>query len=203
MNCHWNNIDESKFYKSEWNYIFGNFEEEVPTNIPPERETLVKTLIVDYDYQYGNLLNVCSHTIIFFFINSSIINWYSKGKVAVESVTFRSEYVSLRNSVEKLKEFMCRIYMMGILIDGPCDVLCDNMTVVTTYHKTDTRPTKKQNEINFHHIREELAASCIRVDAEKVPKNMLYLLTKFISITNRRPFMNCLTYLSEILVPRT
>ena len=69
---------------------------------------------------------------LFILINNSLIDWYSKVQATVESSTFGSETIAMRNGIDKVQALQYKLYMMGVLMDGPAYVFCDNQSVVLT-----------------------------------------------------------------------
>ena len=69
---------------------------------------------------------------LFILINNSLIDWYSKGQATVESSTFGSETIAMRNGIDKVQALQYKLYMMGVLMDGPAYFFCDNQSVVLT-----------------------------------------------------------------------
>ncbi len=95
------------------------------------------------------------------FLNNALVDWYSKGQSTVESSTFGSKTIALRTGVDKLQALRYKLYMMGVPMDGACDVFCDNQSVCLTAQKPETRFNKKHNPINYHRIRKAAAAQWI------------------------------------------
>jgi hypothetical protein len=158
--------DESRFVEAEWKDIYGDVTEDIPVNKPEPRGTPVKvSLFSDADHA-GNLLTRRSHTGLMIFLNNALVDWYSKGQATVESSTFRSETIALRTGIDKLQALRYKLYMMGVPMDGPCDVFCNNQSVCLTAQKPETRLNKKHNAINFNRILEAAAAEWIRVAFE-------------------------------------
>jgi hypothetical protein len=101
-----------------------------------------------------------------------IVDWYSKGQAAVESSTFGSETIALRTGIDKLQALRYKLYMMGVPMDGACDVFCDNQSVCLTAQRPETRLNKKHNAINYNRIREAAAAEWVRVAFEPGATNL-------------------------------
>jgi hypothetical protein len=185
--------DESRFVEAKWKDLYGDVTEDVPMNKPEARGTPVKvSLFSDADHA-GNLLTRRSHTGLMIFLNNSLIDWYSKGQATVESSTFGSETIALRTGVDKLQALRYKLYMMGVPIDGACDVFCDNQSVCLTAQKPETRLNKKHNAINYHRIREAAAAQWIRVAFEPGISNLADFLTKILPIGKRKNLLWTLT----------
>ena len=56
--------------------------------------------------------------------------WYSKRQNTVKSSTFGSKFVAMRVAIEMVEGLRYKLCMMGIPIDGPTNVVCDNAAVV-------------------------------------------------------------------------
>jgi hypothetical protein len=118
--------DESRFVKATWKDIYGDVTEDIPLNRPEPRGNAVKvSLFSDADHA-GNLLTRRSHTGLMIFLNNALIDWYSKGQATVESSTFGSKTIGLRTGIDKLQALRYKLYMMGVPMDGACDVFRDN-----------------------------------------------------------------------------
>ena len=72
---------------------------------------------VDADHA-GNKITRMSHTGIIIFINSAPIIWYSKRQNTVESSTFGSELIALKQAVDMLEGLIYKLRMFGIPIYG-------------------------------------------------------------------------------------
>ena len=68
--------------------------------------------------------------------------------------------------------------MFGILIDGPADVLCDNLIVVKNSSILSSALNKKHNSIAYHAVRWAVAAEIIRVGKIYTKLNLVDAMTK-------------------------
>jgi hypothetical protein len=183
------NYDESRFVKTTWKDIYGDVTEDIPMNRPESRGNPVKvSLFSDADHA-GNLLPRRSHTGLMIFLNNALVDWYSKGQVTVESSTFGSETIALRTGIDKLQALRYKLYMMGVPMDGACDVFCDNQLVCLTAQKPETRLNKKHNAINYNRIREAAATEWVRVAFEPGATNLADFLTKIVSTGKRKDIL--------------
>ena len=64
------------------------------------------------------------------FVNQAPILWYSKRQNTVETLTFGSEFIAMKQAVEMIEGLRYKIQMMGIEISGPANLFCDNQSVV-------------------------------------------------------------------------
>ena len=126
----------------------------------------------------GNKLTRRSHTGIIIYLNCSPILWYSKAQSTEESSTFGSEFVAMRIMVELLESMRYKLRMMGIPIDGPANVFCDNKSVVTNATVPTSTLKKKHNSIAYHRVREAVAAGVLQIAKVHTSENLADLLTK-------------------------
>lgn len=73
--------------------------------------------------------------------------WYSKKQNTVETSTFGSEFVAMHIATELLEALRYKLRMMGIPIEGPADVFCDNESVVTNSTIPESTLKRKHNSI--------------------------------------------------------
>ena len=139
----------------------------IPYDMPDPMGNPVNVIcFVDANHA-GNKITRCSHTGIIFFVNSAPITWVSKRQNTVESSTFGSEIIALKQASDMIESMLYKIRMFGISIDGEVRVLCDNKSVVRVGSNSDARLTKMHNSIAFHRVRECVAARMTLVYHEK------------------------------------
>jgi len=68
--------------------------------------------------------------------------------------------------------------MMGIPVDGPCLIFCDNKSVVTSCSVPSSTLKKKHNALAYHRIRECVAAGIIHIYHIEGKENVADILTK-------------------------
>jgi hypothetical protein len=71
--------------------------------------------------------------------------------------------------------------MFGVPIEGPANVFCDNRGVVKNVSILESTLMKKHNVINYHAVREAMAAGILRVGKEDRETNLADLLTKVLT----------------------
>ena len=187
-------IDESVFFQGNWDDYYGECKEDVPLVRPqPRGRAVVISMFCDADHA-GNLLTRRSHTGLLIYLNNSIIDWYSKSQATVESSTFGSETIALRTGIDKLQALRYKLYMMGVPIEGAANIFCDNKSVCNTAREPDARLNKKHNAINFHRIREAVAAGWCRVAYEPGETNLADFFTKILPTSRRREILRQLLH---------
>ena len=106
--------------------------------------------------------------------------WYSKRQNTVETSTFGSEMVALRQAVEMVEGLRYKLRMMGIDIDGPTSVLCDNESVVKNATHPESTLKKKHVAVAYHRVREAQAAGICRIAHEPGETNLADVPTKLL-----------------------
>ena len=166
-----------RFVHCDWTEFYPDAMEAIPGNMPnPRGKHVVTTCFVDADHA-GCKETRRSHSGILIFVNRAPILWYSKRQNTVEASTYGSELLAMRISIEMIEGLRYKLRMMGIPLVEECAVFCDNSAVVT-----NTRPEatlkKKHAAINFHRVREAIAAGTIKVAKENTQTNLADILTK-------------------------
>jgi hypothetical protein len=106
----------------------------------------------------------------------------------VEAATFGSEMVALRICKELIVAMHYKLRMFGVPIEGPANVFCDNRGVVKNTSMPESMLMKKHNAVNYHAVREAVAAGILRLGKEDGETNLADLLTKVIVGQNRWDF---------------
>ena len=78
----------------------------------------------------GNKITRRSHTGIIIFINSAPIIWFSKRQNTVESSTFGSELIAMKQAVDMVEGLIYKLRMFGIPIIDEARILCDNQAAI-------------------------------------------------------------------------
>jgi hypothetical protein len=176
----WVDWPEDKFETVDWSEFYDEAEEMLPPNAPKPRGKPVQiNCFVDADHA-GNQVTRRSHTGILIFLNKAPIDWYSKRQNTVEASTFGSEFIALRIATEKIQALRIKLRMMGIPIEGPANVFCDNQSVVTSSTRPESTLKKKHVSICYHKVRESCASGMIRIAHEQGETNLADILTKIL-----------------------
>ena len=87
----------------------------------------------------------------------------------------------MRIAKEMIVALRYKLHMFGVPIDGPANVFCDNQGVVKNMSLPHSTLSKKHNAINYHAVREAVAAQILRVTKEPTESNLADLFTKVLS----------------------
>jgi hypothetical protein len=181
-------IDESRFKKYDWSDFYRDAEEAIPPNAPePFGKPVSLHCFVDANLA-GNVVTRRSQTGILIFLNRAPVVWHSKKQNTVESSTFGSEIVALKNAIELIKSLRYKLRMFGVPLLGPADIFCDNEAVTTNCTIPESTIKKKHHSIAYHYNREAVASETVRIAKEDTQTNLADLFTKLLS-EDRRNFL--------------
>ena len=171
-------FDESRFQKCDWSEYYPGACEAVPPDAPEVRgQSVSMSCFVDADHA-GCRVTRRSHTGVLIFVNRAPILWYSKRQNTVEASTFGSEFIAAKVAVEMIEGLRYKLRMMGVQVDGPTNVFCDNESVVKNSTRPESTLKKKHNAIAYHRVREAQAAGIVRIAKEDGETNLADILTK-------------------------
>ena len=111
-------------------------------------------------------------------INSALVYWWSKKQNSVESSSFGSEFIAMKQVCEYLRGLRYKLRMMGIPISGPCYIHGDNQSVLANTSRPDSTLKKKSQSIAYHFVREGAARDEWRTSYINTHSNDADLLTK-------------------------
>jgi len=184
------NWDEGQFKKYDWTSFYHNAQEAIPPNSPEPRGYSVQiNAFCDSDHA-GNKVTRKSHTGILVYVNAAPIQWFSKVQNTVETSTFGSEFIAMRICVEMLEALRYKLRMLGIPIDGPANVFCDNNSVVMNATIPTSPLKKKHNAIAYHRVRESITAGTLCIAKVKSEENLADAFTKSLSGVKLRYLMS-------------
>ena len=79
----------------------------------------------------GEKMTRSSHSGIIIYLNRDPIIGYSKKYNPVDLVTFVLEIINLRKGLDITKGLRYKIRIMGVSIDGPTSIFCNNKSMLT------------------------------------------------------------------------
>jgi hypothetical protein len=187
-------IDSTAFIEQDWSEFYGEVEEETPPKMPePLGSPVTISVFVDANHA-GNVVTRRSHTGILIYLQNTPIIWHSRRQNTVETSTFGSEFVALRCARDLIVALRYKLRMFGIPINGPAFVYCDNQGVVKNVTIPESVLNKKHNAINYHAVREAVAANILRVAKEDSSTNLADLLTKPLTEQRRVTLLRSILY---------
>ena len=131
---------------------------------------------------------------ILIFINCAPITWYSKRQNTVEASTFGSGFIALRVGCEMNDGLRYKLRIMGVPIQGPTNVYCDNEAVVSNSSLVESTLKKKHLSVSYHKTRECGAKGAVRIGYESTETNLADTCTKVLTGNNKRQKIRHILY---------
>ena len=95
-----------------------------------------------------------SRTGLLIYLNCALIYWWSKKQTSVESSSFGSEFVAMKQCCEYIRGLRYKLRMMGIPVEGLTYIYGDNQSVLANTTIPDSTLKKKSQSIAYHYVRE-------------------------------------------------
>ena len=151
-------IDESQFAREDWSATaYGSCTEDIPPNAPTARGIgMTMRAFVDSDHA-GDSITRRSRTGFFVFLNSAPIFWFSKKQTCIETSSFGSEFIAMKQCCEYIRGLRYKLRMMGIEVELPTYIFGDNQSVLANTTKPHSVLKKKSSSIAYHFVREGCA----------------------------------------------
>ena len=134
------------------------------------------------------------HTGFFAFMNTALVQWFSKQQATIETSVFRAEFMVMKIGMESLRGLRYIIRMMGVGISGPSYIYGNNMLVIHNTQRPETMLKKKSNSICYHAVRESVAMGESLTGHIGTNENVGDLATKVLYGQKRRYMVSQLLY---------
>lgn len=182
-------IDECAFELKDWTTSeFGHVqgEEELPENAPEPRG-LGFTVHAKVDANHASdTVTRRSRTGFLVWINCVLVYWNSKKQTSVESSTFGSEFIAMKQCCEYIRGLRYKLRMLWIPCEGPAYICGDNQSVLAKTSIPDSVLKKKSQSIAYHMVREGCARDEWRTSYVNTQENEADLLTKLLPHGEKR-----------------
>jgi hypothetical protein len=182
-------INESEFERRDWTSSeFGliDGQEELPRNAPEPRG-LGFTIRAKVDADHASdTVTRRSRTGYIVYLNCALVTWHSKKQASVESSSFGSEFIAMKQCCEYLRGLRYKLRMMGIPVEGCCFIHADNQSVLSNSTIPDSTLKKKSQSIAYHFVREGAARDEWRTAYVNTHDNEADLLTKVLPAGKKR-----------------
>ena len=87
-----------------------------------------------------------------------------------------------------------KLRSIGVPLLGPANVFCDNQGVVKNTSIPESTLSKKHNSINYHVVREAVAAGILRVAKEDTETNLADVLTNHLAYSRKQALLGGLLW---------
>ena len=124
-------VDENDFARRDWaSSEFGHVEgkEEFPVKMPePRGHGFIMRAKVDADHA-SDTVSRRSRTGFLIYLNYALAYWWSKKQTSVESSSFGSEFVAMKQCCEYIRGLRYKVRMMDIPVEGPTCIYGDTQS---------------------------------------------------------------------------
>ena len=138
-------IDELLFERKDWaSSEFGGVGGEILPPNRPEPCGLGFTMKAKVDANHaGDSMTRRSRTGFIIYLNCAPIDWMSKKQTSIESSSFVSEFIVMKQYCEYIRGLSYKLRMMGIPVNGPSYIYGDNQSVLCNTSIPDSTLKKK------------------------------------------------------------
>ena len=173
-------VDENDFERRDWaSSEFGHVEgeEEFPAKMPePRGHGFIMRPKVGADHA-SDTVSRRSRTGFLIYLNCTLVYWWSKKQTAVESSSFGSEFVAMKQCCKYIRGLRYKLRMMGIPVEGPTCIYGDNQSGLLNTTIPDSTLKKKSQSIAYHFVCEGVARDEWRTSYVNTHDNEADLLT--------------------------
>ena len=147
-----------------------------PKDAPPPRGPTVTTTTYCDANLYHDKITGRALSGILHFVNGTPIDWYCKRQATVETATYGSEFVVARIATEQIIDIRTTLRYLGVDIQGPSFLFGDNQSVVTSSTVPSSVLNKRSSALNYHRVREAIAATILKFLDIPGKENPAYIL---------------------------
>ena len=148
-------VEQDVFKQRDWTSSeFGAVQgkEEVPSNLPELRGLgFIMRMKVDVDHG-PDMITRCSRMGFLVYLNCAPIYWWSKKQNSVESSSFGSKFIAMKQCCEYVCGLRYKLRMMGISCEDPTFIYGDNQSVLANTTIPDSTLKKKSHSIAYHFV---------------------------------------------------
>jgi hypothetical protein len=162
----------------DWGELYNEAEEYIDPNTP---EALVPELkhTVIMDASHANCLLTRRSTACYIqVLGQAIITTYSKRIPTVEASTYGAELVAARLAIERMIGLRYTLRMLGVKVESPALLLCDNASVVCNLQLPSSSLKKKHHGCAYHRCREIISLHICAIAHIKSEFNLADIGTK-------------------------
>ena len=86
-------------------------------------------MFVDSDHA-GDKVSCRSRSGFLIYMNTALVQWFSKKQSTVETSVFGTEFVAMKQGIDALRGLRYKLRMIGVLISRPSYIYGDNTSVI-------------------------------------------------------------------------
>jgi hypothetical protein len=153
-------------------------QEAIPENAPePYGRWFVIRAKVDADHA-SDTASRRSRPGMLVWLNGALVQWWSKKQNSLESSSFGSDFIAMKQCCQYLRGLRYKLRMIGSPVEGPAYIFGDNQSVLANTINPDSTLKKKSQCIAYHFVREGVARREWMTSYANTHENEADLLTK-------------------------
>ena len=129
----------------------------------------------------GDVVTRRSRTGFIVFLNSSPVYWFTRKQTGIETSSFGSEFIAMKQCCEYMHGLRYKLIMMGIPVEGLAYIFGDNQSVLANTSNPHSTLKKKSSSIAYHFVPEKVAKDEWRTTYLNTNFNPADMLTKSLS----------------------
>ena len=177
-------FEQRDWTSSEFGTVQGK--EEIPPNMPEPRGLGFTMCAKVYADHALDTITRCSRMGFLVYLNSAPIYWWSKKQNSVESSSFVSKFIAMKQCCEYVRGLRYKLRMMGISCDDPTFIYGDNQSVLANTTIPNSTLKKQSQSIAYHFVQEGAARDEWRMTYVNTHENEADLLTKQLPLGKKR-----------------
>jgi Reverse transcriptase (RNA-dependent DNA polymerase) len=142
--CRWVVHDWARYYPGACKQIGDN-------NPQPLGASVQITMFVNASFASDPVTRK-SVTGILIFVNGAPVDWVSKRQATIKTSSYGAKLTACRIGVEKVEALRHKFRQMGVPIDGPANIFCNNESIVNSCSNPASLLKKRHNQIAYHKI---------------------------------------------------
>jgi Reverse transcriptase (RNA-dependent DNA polymerase) len=164
--------------EEDWEEIYPGAIEELDDKFPtPMGKELSTTIYFDADHAHDQKTRKSITGIIAYIGNTPVI-WMSKRQGAIATSTYGAELCAARTATEEAISIRYMLRSLGVPITKPTLMLGDNLGSLQSVTSPGAICKKKHTQINFHYVREAVAAGIVQLAKVDTKLNLSDSFTK-------------------------
>ena len=124
------------------------------------------------------------------FVGSTPVEWEATRQPSVQTATYSTELNALKKAVEYVVTIWYHLRSMGVKVEKPTRIYCDNQAVVTNTTKAGSILNKKYLALAYHFCREHFFANVVDIRWIDGKHNLADAITKALGTTVFHTHMN-------------
>ena len=113
-------------------------------------------MFVDSDHA-GDKVSHRSRSGFFIYMNTGLVQWFSKNQSSVETSVFSAEFVAMKQGLDAVRDLRYKQWIMGISISGPSYIYGDNVSVMYYTSRPESVLRKKSSLVCYHAVLQSIA----------------------------------------------